>query len=319
MNIVLRDAAEQDQATVLARSKIADVVRRHAEGREERATAIAGLTVHSKSAPAEPTSFLYEPSFALIARGTKRVVLGTETYVYDETHFLLTAVGLPTIVQVLDASASNPYYSIKLNIDLELARALISEVDQTAATPPMPGAGMAVGPVTAPLALAAMRLVELLDRPGDIPILSEALQREILYYVLMGPVGARLRQAVQLGTRTNRIGAAIGWIREHFDEVLRIEDLAELAGMGESTLHHHFRAITAMSPLQYQKNLRLHEARRLMVNDGIDAGLAALQVGYESATQFNREYRRLFGAPPKRDVTSILSRMSPASQNAGAE
>lgn len=318
MNIVLRDAAEQDQATILARAQIADVVRRHSLGREECGTAIAGLTVHSKSAPAEPTSFLYEPSFALIARGTKRVVLGTETYVYDETHFLLTAVGLPTIVQVLDASASNPYYSIKLNIDLELARALISEVDQTAATPPMPGGGMAVGPVTAPLALAAMRLVELLDRPGDIPILSGALQREILYHVLMGPVGARLRQAVQLGTRTNRIAAAIGWIRAHFDEVLRIEDLADLAGMGESTLHHHFRAITAMSPLQYQKHLRLHEARRLMVNDRIDAGLAALQVGYESATQFNREYRRLFGAPPKRDVTSILSRMSPSVDRSAA-
>ena len=318
MNIVLRDAAEQDQATILARSRIADVVRRHSLGREECGTAIAGLTVHSKAAPAEATSFLYEPSFALIARGTKRVVLGTETYVYDETHFLLTAVGLPTIVQVLDASASNPYYSIKLNIDLELARALISEVDQTAAIPPMPGGGMAVGPVTAPLALAAMRLVELLDRPGDIPILSGALQREILYHVLMGPVGARLRQAVQLGTRTNRIAAAIGWIREHFDEVLRIEDLADLVGMGESTLHHHFRAITAMSPLQYQKHLRLHEARRLMVNDRIDAGLAALQVGYESATQFSREYRRLFGSPPKRDVTSILSKMSPSADRGTA-
>lgn len=318
MNILLSQLAEPDPAVILARDRIADAVWRHSEGREERPTAIAGLTVHSKLAPAEPTSFLYEPSFALIACGTKRVVLGSETHVYDEAHFLLTAVGLPTIVQVLGASASKPYYSVKLNIDLDLARALISEVDQMAADQIEPGTGMAVGPVNAPLALATMRLVELLDRPGDIPILSGALQREILYHVLTGSVGGRLRQAVQLGTRTNRVSAAIGWMREHFDQALRIEDLADLAGMGVSTLHHHFRAITAMSPLQYQKHLRLHEARRLMVNDRIDAGLAALQVGYESATQFSREYRRLFGAPPKRDVTSILSKMSPSDDRSAA-
>ncbi|MFH1556042.1 MAG: AraC family transcriptional regulator [Pseudomonadota bacterium] len=302
-------AAGQDEMVAFARSRIADVVARHlGVGERGEQTPVAGLTIHGKAGPAEPTSFLYAPSFALIARGSKRVVLGNESYVYDESHFLLTAVGLPTIVQVLGASPSEPYYSIKLNIDLDLARELISEVAQYGPELATFGTGMAIGPVTSSLALAAMRLVDLLDTPQDIPILARPLQREILYHVLTSPIGGRLRQVVQLGTRTNRVATAIDWIRENFTEVLRIEALAEMAGMGESTLHHHFRAITAMSPLQYQKQLRLHEARRLMVNDRIDAGLAALKVGYESSTQFNREYRRAFGAPPKRDVAAILAR-----------
>lgn len=308
MNIALHHNVEQDATIVAPRRRIAEIVERHAAGRGESETAIPGLTVHSKTGPAEPTSYLYEPSFAMIACGSKRVVLGDETYVYDESHFLLTAVGLPTIVQVLNASPADPYYSIKLSIDLDLARELISEVDQQNPEPPGSGTGMAIGPITAPLALAAMRLLELLDSPRDIPILARSLQREILYHVLTSPAGGRLRQAVQLGSQTDRVATAIRWIRENFAEVLRIEQLAEMAGMGESTLHHHFRAITAMSPLQYQKHLRLHEARRLMVNDRIDARLAAHRVGYESSTQFNREYRRLFGAPPKRDVTAILSK-----------
>ncbi|OZA92295.1 MAG: hypothetical protein B7X76_00405 [Azorhizobium sp. 39-67-5] len=300
-------AAGQGEMVAFARSRIADIVERHLKDGGQEETPVAGLTIHGKTGPAEPTSFLYDPSFALIASGSKRVVLGDESYIYDESHFLLTSVGLPTIVQVLNASPSQPYYSIKLNIDLELARELICEVAQYGPEPSA-GTGMAIGPLAPSLALAAMRLVELLDSPQDIPILARPLQREILYHVLTSPIGGRLRQAVQIGTRTNRVAAAIAWIRENFTEVLRIEELAELAGMGESTLHHHFRAITAMSPLQYQKQLRLHEARRLMVNDRIDAGLAAFRVGYESATQFNREYRRMFGAPPKRDVASVLSK-----------
>ncbi|MFG1425102.1 AraC family transcriptional regulator [Roseixanthobacter glucoisosaccharinicivorans] len=302
-------AAGEDEMIAFALGRIAALVKRHlGAGWQGEQTAVSGLTIHGKVGPAEPVSFLYDPSFALIACGSKRVVLGEESYVYDEKHFLLTAVGLPTIVQVLNASPSQPYYSIKLNIDLELARELIGEVAQYGPELAPFGMGMAIGPVTPSLALAAMRLVELLDSPQDIPILAHTLQREILYHVLLSPIGGRLRQAVQLGTRTNRVATAIDWIRENFTEALRIDQLAERAGMAESTLHHHFRAITAMSPLQYQKQLRLHEARRLMVNDRIDAGLAGLKVGYESATQFNREYRRAFGAPPKRDVATILAR-----------
>jgi len=152
-----------------------------------------------------------------------------------------------------------------------------------------------------------MRLLDLLDHPAEIPILARSIQREILYRVMTGPVGNRLRHSVQVGTQTNRVSTAIRWLQEHYDQPIRIESLADIAGMGESTLHHHFRALTAMSPLQYQKHLRLHEARRIMIADRVDASSAALRVGYESVTQFNREYRRLFGAPPKTDVRTILA------------
>lgn len=286
---------------------MAAIITRHFDSEGAIATAVPGLSLHKRTFMGAPASFLYEPSYAFIVQGEKRVIVGDETYHYDQNRFLLTAVGLPTVVQVLNASEAIPYISIKQDIDLEMARDLIAEVDQIGNPAAADGPGIAVGPVTSELLGASLRLVELLERPEDIPILSRSIQREILYRVLAGPVGARLRQAVQLGTQTNRVSAAIRWIRDHFDQPLRIEELAGIAGIGESTLHHHFRALTAMSPLQYQKHLRLHEARRLMIADRIDAGSAAFRVGYESVTQFNREYRRLFGVPPKMDVRAILS------------
>ncbi|MFA5123631.1 AraC family transcriptional regulator N-terminal domain-containing protein [Zavarzinia sp.] len=298
--------AAEDAETEACRERMAAVIARHLDHDGAAATAVPGLTLHRRTVAMEPGAFLYEPSFAFIVRGTKRVVLGEESYHYDQSHFLLTAVGLPTVAQVLGASAAEPYLSIRQDIDLQMARDLIAEVDQQAPAAAM-GAGMAVGPVTPAFAEAVARLLDLLDRPAEIPILARSIQREILYRVLTGPVGGRLRQAVETGTQTNRVSAAIRWIRENFDRPLRIEDLAAVAGMGESTLHHHFRALTAMSPLQYQKHLRLHEARRLMIAERLDAGSAALRVGYESPTQFNREYRRLFGVPPKRDVRAILA------------
>ncbi|MFC3695747.1 AraC family transcriptional regulator [Chenggangzhangella methanolivorans] len=296
-----------EDGTEAARTRIAAIVRRHLGGEMSRDTVVPGLSIHGKTAAMEPGSYLYEPSFAFIARGAKRVVLGQETYVYDEGRFLLTAVGLPTVVQVIGASAENPYLSLKLDIDLEMARGLITEVDLHVSGASVAGAGLAVGPVTPALVAATLRLAELLDAPGDVPILAGSVQREILYRVLTSPVGGRLRQAVRLGTQTNRVAAAIRWIRENYTAPLRIDDLADAVGMGESTLHHHFRALTAMSPLQYQKLLRLHEARRLMLAEHADAGVAAHKVGYESATQFSREYRRMFGTPPKQDVRAILS------------
>lgn len=274
------------------------------------ATAIPGLSLYRRACPMAPDSSLYEASFAFIISGAKRVILGDETYLYDQDHFLLTAVGLPTIVQVLDASPSTPYVSFKLDIDLDLARELIAEVDQLGGVTEGRGPGIAIGPVTPELMGAAMRLLDLLDRPAEIPILARSIQREILYRVMTGPVGSRLRHSVRVGTHTHRVSTAIRWLQEHYDQPFRMESLADIAGMGESTLHHHFRALTAMSPLQYQKHLRLHEARRIMIADRVAASSAALRVGYESVTQFNREYRRLFGTPPKTDVRAILEAVS---------
>lgn len=289
------------------RNRMADILGRHFAGEGSRQTAVPGLSLHRRTSMSAPASFIYDPSYAFIIRGQKKVMLGDEVYRYDQSHFLFTAIDLPTVVHVLDAAAATPYLSIKQVIDLDLARELINQVDEVGATSGSKGPGMAVGPVTPELLGASLRLIELLDRPEDIPILSRSIQREILYRMLASPVGARLRQVVEIGTQPNRVSAAITWLRANYDRPLRIEELADISGLGESMFHHHFKALTAMSPLQYQKHLRLHEARRLMISDRIDAGSAAHRVGYESATQFNREYRRLFGAPPKSDVRAIIS------------
>ncbi len=301
--------ASDVDADVIAsiRKRMLDVVTRHLGGRPSSDTEIAGLSVHRATSPVEPSSYFFEPSFSFIVRGAKRVVLGDETYAYDQSHFLLTAVDLPTVVQVFEASEDNPYISVMQKIDLDLARCLITELDSHRGEQVSNDAGLSLGPVTVSLAAATMNLLDLLDTPADAPLLAPYIQREILFRLLNSPVGGRLRQAVQIGTRTNGVSKAIQWIRENFHQPLRVEHLASIAGMGESTLHHHFRALTTMSPLQYQKQLRLHEARRLMINDKIDASVAAHRVGYESATQFNREYRRLFGIPPKRDVRTIMT------------
>jgi AraC-like DNA-binding protein len=291
----------------LARLRMSEIVESRLPGNGSYHTAIPGLSLHRLIGPMQPVSSLFVPSFAFIIRGAKRVVLGEEVYAYDQDHFLLTAVDLPTIAEVLGASPATPYASFMFDIDLDAARELIAEVDQHGLQPDDTGAGIAVGPVTPELADASLRLLQLLDRPQDIPILARSIQREILYRVVTSPVGSRLRQVVELGTQTNRVSLALRWLRDHFDQPIRIDALADMAGMGESTLHHHFRALTAMSPLQYQKHLRLNEARRLMIAERIDAGSAALRVGYESATQFNREYRRLFGTPPKTDIRAILA------------
>jgi AraC-like DNA-binding protein len=197
-----------------------------------------------------------------------------------------------------------------MTLDLDAARQMIAEIDLHGIDTVRAQPAIATGPVTPALLDAVARLVALLDKPQDIAILNGLIHREILYRVLTGSAGDRLRQIVRIGSKTNRIARAVTWLRVNFARRLRIKELAEEAGMGISTLHHHFRELTTMSPLQYQKHLRLHEARRLMLSDEIDAGSAALRVGYESATQFNREYRRLFGVPPIRDVKTLRNAKS---------
>ncbi|WP_413721160.1 AraC family transcriptional regulator N-terminal domain-containing protein [Sodalis sp. RH24] len=272
---------------------------------EERATTLPGLSFAQVREPRPPTSYLYEPSLSMIIRGRKRVQLGNTTYLYDESRFLLTAVNLPTVTEVLEASPAVPYVSLLMRLDLQAARQIIADVDTHASNAPVAGTAMATGPATPELFNAVARLVDLLDKPRDLPHLGALIQREIIYRILTSSAGTRFRETVLLGTQSQRTAKAIAWLRENYTQPLRVENLAELAAMGVSTLHHHFRAMTAMSPLQYQKHLRLHEARRILLGENIDAGTAAIRVGYESVTQFNREYRRMFGAPPIRDVTSL--------------
>jgi AraC-like DNA-binding protein len=273
------------------------------EGRA--ATAIPALSLGRRDAPTQPISAMYEPSICVVAQGAKRVLLGDDTYVYDERHFLITSVDIPTVVQVTKASRERPCLSLLLRLD----QREISQLMVDSALPPPPAQqssrGMAIGEVTVPLLSAFQRLVDLLDERKDIPILAPVIQREISYRLLVGDQGARLRQMASVGSQGHQIARAIDWLKSNFTRPLLVDDLATQVNMSTSTFHHHFRALTAMSPLQYQKWLRLNEARRLMFTERLDVANAAFQVGYESPSQFGREYRRLFGDSPLHDISNL--------------
>lgn len=288
-----------------ARHKLAARILSVIGSEEVLVTAIPDVTLFRRPAPVPPQAVVYEPSLAIIAQGRKKTLVGNETYIHDEAHFLLTAIDLPSIAEVIDASKDAPYLSILLKLDLQVVRELMAEIDMLDVDPAPQGTGLAIGPATEPLFGDVIRLLELLDTPKDIPILGRIILREIYYRVLTSSAGARLRQIVHVGTQSHRIAKAVDWIRKNYLQPLRIEELAASANMGVSTLHHHFRLLTAMSPLQYQKQLRLHEARRIMLSEGVDAKMAGFSVGYGSITQFSREYRRQFGAPPMADINAL--------------
>lgn len=268
-------------------------------------TAIPGLMLARRNEPSEPVSIIYEPRICVIAQGAKRVQLGDDAYVYDAHHFLVTSVDLPTFVQIIEASPAKPYLGLVLDIDQREISQLMVDSNLPPPRPHQSSRGMATGEVTLPLITAFGRLIDLLDEPKDIPILAPVIEREIFYRLLVSDQGARLRQIASAGSQSQQIARAIHWLKSNYSRPLRIEDLASQVNMSTSTFHHHFRAVTAMSPLQYQKWLRLNEARRLLLAENQDATTAAFQVGYESPSQFSREYSRLFGAPPLRDITNL--------------
>jgi AraC-like DNA-binding protein len=272
---------------------------------DQLVTAIPGLSLFRRNEPTQPESRMYEPRICLIAQGAKRVLLGDDTYVYGERHFLITSVNLPTVVQITKASREKPCLGLMLKLDQREISQLMVDSNLPLSRPQHSSRGMATGEVTLPLLTAFQRLVDLLAEPKDIPILAPIIQREIFYRLLVGDQGARLRQIASAGSQSQQIARAIDWLKDNFTRPLRIDDLATQVNMSTSTFHHHFRTLTAMSPLQYQKWLRLNEARRLMLIENQDAATVAFQVGYESPSQFSREYSRLFGEPPLRDITSL--------------
>ena len=266
-------------------------------------TEASALTLYRTSAPSEPLCAVYEPSLCIVAQGAKVVLLGEEKYRYDPAHFLLVSVDLPIAGQVIKASKAAPYLGLRVALD----PAMIAEFLAGGAKPEAGGPcrGLAVSPLDAPLLDAVCRLVDLLDHPRDLGALAPLLLKEITYRLLTGAQGARLRQIAADGGPAGRIAAAIRQLKDRYSQTLRVESLAREARMSASAFHQHFKNVTAMSPLQYQKRLRLQEARRLMLGEGLDAAAAAFRVGYESPSQFNREYRRHFGAPPRRDVAAL--------------
>lgn len=284
---------------------------------ENRITQIPGVSLHQRTSPTPPCRATYHPGVIVVAQGSKQVNLGPTTFVYDESHFLLTAVDLPILSWVVKASKETPCLVLSLRLDMSMVRELLGREEIHVEEPLSGSPAMSIGETTPEFLNACCRLLDLLERPQDIPFLSGLIQREIIYRILRGRVGARLRAVATLGDQSHRTAKAIAWIIANYSKPLRVEELAEIANMGVSTLHHHFRTLTSMSPLQYQKQLRLQSARNLLLNNGLDAATAAFEVGYESPTQFNREYSRFFGQPPIRDVRAILSPGAPKLELAG--
>ena len=297
-------AVEDNRLEVAIETLNASIARWTEKG-EQHTTAIPGLSLFRREEPTGPISGLYDPSICMVTQGAKRVQLGEDSYVYDPQHYLITAVHLPTVVQVVEASPTKPYLGLRLKFDHREVSQLMADSNLPAPRTQQSTRGMAIGEVTLPLLAAFQRLLDLLDDQEDIPILAPNIQREIIYRLLVGDQGARLRQIASTGSQSQQIARAIDWLKGNFTRSLRIEDLAAQARMSASTFHHHFRSMTALSPLQYQKQLRLHEARRLMLGEHQDAATAAFNVGYESPSQFSREYNRFFGAPPLRDISKL--------------
>jgi AraC-like DNA-binding protein len=238
-------------------------------------------------------------------QGRKRAVLNDEVFHYDALNYLVVSVTLPGMGQVLEASPEHPYLSLRLNLDLEEIARLVLQLGDRGPSPATADRGLFVARLDEPLLDAVLRMVKLLDTPEDIDVLGPVVQREIYYRMLRGDLGSRLVDLAQSEGGNHRVVRAIEWLKQHYTAPLRIEDLADAVHLSPSALHHRFKSVTAMSPLQYQKHLRLHEARRLMFADGIECAAAGHRVGYESASQFSREYRRLFGAPPRTEIARL--------------
>jgi AraC-like DNA-binding protein len=268
-------------------------------------SALSSLALTRGSVPTVCMPTVYQPCLAIVVQGRKRALLNDEVFHYDALNYLVVSVTLPAMGQVLEASPEHPYLSLRLNLDLEEIARLVLELGDRGPSPVTADRGLFVARLDEALLDAVLRMVKLLDTPEDIDVLAPVVQREIYYRVLRGELGSHLVDLAQSEGGNHRIVRAIEWLKQHYAAPLRIEELADAVHMSPSALHHRFKSVTAMSPLKYQKQLRLHEARRLMFADGMECATAGHRVGYESASQFSREYRRLFGAPPRAEIARL--------------
>lgn len=286
-------------------ARLIDVIGRWTLGKEDWPTPIESLLLFRRDSPTQPCSCKVEPSLVLVVQGAKQLLVGDRAYAYDPEHFLINSLDIPANSQALEASIEKPCLGLGLKLNLQVVAELIA---QGGLQPPRHRAiegCSALGTLTSDLLEPFTRLLTLLDDPKAIPVLAPLIEREIHYRLLMSDQAARLWQIASVGSQGQRVARAIDWLRSNYAKPLHIQELAAHVQMSTSNLHHHFRQLTGMSPLQYQKWLRLHEARHLMLNERLDASSAAFQVGYESPSQFSREYSRLFGIPPKRDIDGL--------------
>ncbi|KAF1721773.1 AraC family transcriptional regulator [Pseudoxanthomonas wuyuanensis] len=296
-----------DQGLSAKRAELAALIERFTDGDGIHETPIEGLRFARIGAPSEPMRGVQEPSLCLIVQGAKQAMLGNEIYEYDASRYLVASVDLPVTGRVTVASPEMPYLCFVLRLSPGDIASLVTQAETASAPLPPPSRGLSVSQCDPELLDAALRLTRLLGAPQDIALLAPLVIREILYRLLRSGQGGMLRHISIADSQGHRVAKAIGWLRRNFHQPLRIEHIAREVHMSPSALHHHFKAITAMSPLQYQKQLRLQEARRLMLSEVLDAATASHRVGYESPSQFSREYSRMFGAPPLRDVERLRS------------
>lgn len=285
------------------REVLASGIAAHTQSIGEHSTAIPGLILFRQTASGPCYWATFEPGIGVFVQGRKLIKLNGKEYLCDGSSFLLTSIDVPVQSQIVEASKDVPLLSMLLRLDMQVVGELVSQEDLPELDGRAHGHALAIGETTPGILGACARLIEILDTPEDIPFLAPLIQREIIYRVLKTRQGERLRAIATRGDLSHKTARAIAWLKANYTKPLRMEELAVVARMAVSTLHHQFRALTAMSPLQFQKQLRLQAARQRMLMHGIDATSAAYEVGYESVSQFSREYSRYFGQPPRRDIT----------------
>lgn len=267
-----------------------------------------GFLVRRASKPTQSLNTVYQPAFCYVAQGVKQAQLGGDIFTYDPDHYMIYTVDLPLIFQIKEASSQFPYLGFALNLDPTIVAAVIIESGLKLKKGDAVAKAMHVNPIEPALLDAVVRLVRLIESPSEQKILGPMIVKEIVFRLLASGQGPRLAHLLPSGD-TRRVSKAIGHLRAHFDEQLRIDDIARELGMSVSGFHHHFKSVTAMSPLQYQKQIRLQEARRLMLGEDLDAASAGFRVGYEDPSYFSRDYKKQFGAPPQRDIVRLRDRL----------
>lgn len=284
---------------------LAQMIRQVAGKTGDFPTAIANLSFFRRDEPTQPDACLVEPSVLLVAQGKKQMVLGDDTYIYDTERFLITSLDLPAKSRVLEASPDRPCLGLMVRLDLRIITELIAQIGFPPPDDHSASGSMGIGMLTPFMLDPFKRMLELLDEPDAIKVLAPLIEREIHYRLLVSDQAKKLWQIASVGSQSHRIAKAVDWLKLNYAQHLRVDELAARVQMSPSSFHQYFRKLTAMSPVQYQKWLRLNEAKRLMLNESLDAASAAFNVGYESPSQFSREYSRLFGAPPKRNIVQL--------------